>query len=1031
MKGHTYSLVLVTLLLATFIVISGATGSTSVTQAATVDQLYALSQVDIIVSPEMQARQFLPVNFNTSFVPFLTLQLTGSIAYSGNHNNTDYDLFVQNVDSTPPIWLAGDGNDVTPHWSPDGEKMVFASDRDGDFEIYLRLDNGDIRQLTHNTANDIHPSWSSDGQHILFSSNMNGSYFQIFTIHIDGTNLHQVTNVSGNNVLSPAYSPDGNRIAFMRSSVLTPTCGWNWDIWTMNADGSSQQRVTTQLGADLYPSWSPDGQFILYAECGVFDLDFDLHRANTITGQTQYVMGSFLTNEWGGVYSPNNQYIAYSQKVSGPADIHIYSLAQGTVVANLSDNPADDLAPHWRGQAATDLCSGTNFSRQAVMLVTGWSGSYQENSNELGEDEQLHFFRNWLGSYGYSEGCNLFYAANTSPYEFLEANGQIIHQQLCQAANTITQKNPNWNGRFDIIAHSYGGLRSRALIEGDTYDDACQTEYWDKRIYVDHLYTLGTPHGGEWPTLPFSAYILIGALTGGDGVQWPALVEMLPPVRAWQNFLQNQPETVACYHLLGGDARPQIVYLPSLLFITQIWPGILDSSHDMAVHQISAHDLLYYANNYSRVHYVQTPDLHGQVPDLMDPLGVLRSFVNPNATFMQEVSPFLLREQLGCPVVGRQNAQMSKNVLDMMSQQQQPQSMPSVANVELAVGVINDGQTINGQFDITNVEKTQLSLYWPVGDLELTLINPQGEPINPTTANNDSNVNFLKLDTGFGLMAAYQITSTLTGTWNYQIEADTSGQSVLYYLVGLPETQLAITGVLPEWQAYNTPIIVAARVTMNGTTPIAGGAVTAEIQRPSGQIDMLSLFDDGQHQDGLTNDGLFANTYTTTNQGGFYGVRYQVNGSYNAYVYQRSHTAVFAIGASTATLNSNVSEYPIDSNGDNLYEALQIQMGLTVNANGIFSLSGDLYAGNNFVAHTSVSRASLTTGSRNLTLRFDGQDIRQSKFDGPYTLRNVLLLDETDITLMLQATDNVYTTAAYLANQFGIPITYLPVVAKP
>lgn len=1000
--------------------------------AATAKDLLALFQGSIIPSPELIQRQTPAAGEKLLLSMALSMEAAGSIAYSSDRHGVDYDVFMQNADGGSPIWLAQDGNDVTPHWSPDGQQLLFASDRDGDFEIYLHLADGNLRQLTNNSTADIHPSWAPDGQHILFASDHSGSYYQIYSVNVDGSNLQQITSITGNNALWPVYSPNGDRIAFMRSSILAVTCGWNWDVWLMNADGSNQQRLTTQIGADVYPAWSHDGQYVLYAECGLFDLDFDLHRANVATEQTEYVMGNFLTNEWGGVYSPDNHYIAHSQNVIGAADIYIYDLIQG-MGHNLSDDPADDLAPDWRDEPLADVCDSADFMRQPVMLVTGWSGSYEENSDELVEDEQLHYFRNWLGEYGYVDGCNLFYAAGTSPYEFLEENGQIIHEQLCEAANIMAQQKPEWNGHFDIIAHSYGGLRARAFIEEETYDDACQMEHWGERVYIDHLTTMGTPHGGEWPTLPFSPFILYSALTNDTGVQWPALVEMLPPVREWQNSMQNQPEAMVCYHTLGGDARSQVetVGLSSLLFLAQIWPGILDSPNDLAVHQTSAFALLNYPGNYSRVSDVGTPDLHGQVPWWLDPLGELRSFVNPNTTFEQAIKPYLLREQTGCPSPDVEGIQQPEGIMDMVTRQQKPQSLQPVAMIELSTGEISGNQTINGQFSVTTAEKSQISLYWSAGDINLTLTDPQGQPVNPDNVGGSDNIRYLELDTGYGLMAAYQITNTVTGVWSYQVQTGMLNQPATYHLMRLPETQIAVTSILPEWQPYNTSVVVAARITAEVTIPVVGGTVTAEISRPNGQTDMLTLLDDGQHQDGMVNDGIFANTYTATNDGGFYGVVYQATGFHGSYAYERTHTAVFSIAPATAALNNNYSENPIDGNGDGLYEALHIQVGLMVNTSGVYSLSGDLYKGDNFVAHAGISRMPLTTGSRVAPLSFDGRDIQQSGLNGPYTLRNILLLDETETTLLLQAADNVYTTAAYQFDQFGTPIVYLPLINRP
>jgi Tol biopolymer transport system component len=82
--------------------------------------------------------------------------------------------------------------------------------------------------------------------------------FEIYSIRVDGTGLRNVTN-SPLDEASPAFSPNGRQIAFIRSIA------GNWDLWVMNADGSGQKQLTTSADVDEFdPAWSPDGTSIAF-----------------------------------------------------------------------------------------------------------------------------------------------------------------------------------------------------------------------------------------------------------------------------------------------------------------------------------------------------------------------------------------------------------------------------------------------------------------------------------------------------------------------------------------------------------------------------------------------------------------------------------------------------------------------------------------------------------------------------------------------------------------------------------------------
>jgi len=133
----------------------------------------------------------------------------------------DRQIDVMNVDGTGETPLTADPqcsvpcqiDNLDPAWSPDGTKIVFASTRDGNYELYVLNANGTgVTRLTDDPANDFGPSWSPDGTSIAFHSNRNGS-LNIYTMNPDGTDVVRVTQTDHNDS-NPSWAPDSEHLVF-------------------------------------------------------------------------------------------------------------------------------------------------------------------------------------------------------------------------------------------------------------------------------------------------------------------------------------------------------------------------------------------------------------------------------------------------------------------------------------------------------------------------------------------------------------------------------------------------------------------------------------------------------------------------------------------------------------------------------------------------------------------------------------------------------------------------------------------------
>jgi Tol biopolymer transport system component len=115
---------------------------------------------------------------------------------------------VMNADGSEQRKLARLSNrDGSFSWSPDGGRIAFVSDRDGNDEVYvINVDGSGLRNLTRNPARDGHPAWSPDGRTIGFVSNRGGNR-NVYVMNADGSRLRNLTRDVGKQAFGIAWSP--------------------------------------------------------------------------------------------------------------------------------------------------------------------------------------------------------------------------------------------------------------------------------------------------------------------------------------------------------------------------------------------------------------------------------------------------------------------------------------------------------------------------------------------------------------------------------------------------------------------------------------------------------------------------------------------------------------------------------------------------------------------------------------------------------------------------------------------------------
>ena len=156
--------------------------------------------------------------------------------------------------------IVGDfpGMTFAPRFSPDSKSVVmsFSDSKTANSEIYsMDLNTRSITRLTNDSGIDTSPSYSPDGEKIVFNSDRGGSP-QLYIMDKDGSNIKRISKgkgVYGN----PVWSPRGDLIAFVKNRKP------NFYIGVMDTNGDNE-RIIVQDFALESPAWSPNGRYLIF-----------------------------------------------------------------------------------------------------------------------------------------------------------------------------------------------------------------------------------------------------------------------------------------------------------------------------------------------------------------------------------------------------------------------------------------------------------------------------------------------------------------------------------------------------------------------------------------------------------------------------------------------------------------------------------------------------------------------------------------------------------------------------------------------
>ena len=172
------------------------------------------------------------------------------IAYASDQDGNFEIYTVETAGGEPVRRTFAAGSDTDPAWFPDNRTLAFVSDRGGEAAVWRLDEDGSVRLLVPGA---VDPAVAPEGRRLAFAradqagnqrigvAGADGSQARILSAAIEPAWDHK----------QPAWSPDGERLAFVVH---------NKGIWSMTAAGEAARRITPDSQIDLEPAWSPDGR---------------------------------------------------------------------------------------------------------------------------------------------------------------------------------------------------------------------------------------------------------------------------------------------------------------------------------------------------------------------------------------------------------------------------------------------------------------------------------------------------------------------------------------------------------------------------------------------------------------------------------------------------------------------------------------------------------------------------------------------------------------------------------------------------
>jgi Tol biopolymer transport system component len=273
----------------------------------------------------------------------------GRVAFASDRNGT-VQIYIKNVDGTGLTQITNiTGGACQPDFSPDNNRLAFISpctvNKDsypGSAMFTINVDGSGLTPIPTVPGGDFDPAWSPDGTKIAFTSLRENGKAQIYTYNFEDKTVSNLSR-SVSQDKQPDWSTDGGRLTFTSERMGIP------QIWVMDSNGENQKLFTKSTAyINTHPSWSPDGQSILFTQVIA---DGGIPRLAVAPFMYEDYEEFRFTQEPSpmreGRYSPDGFWIVFEGWLTD-SNQNLYILAvNGALREQLTSDPSADFDPTW------------------------------------------------------------------------------------------------------------------------------------------------------------------------------------------------------------------------------------------------------------------------------------------------------------------------------------------------------------------------------------------------------------------------------------------------------------------------------------------------------------------------------------------------------------------------------------------------------------------------------------------------------------------------------------------------------------